>query len=125
MDANFFNNNKDNISNIDSSYLWELDLSNLNDIQNKILINLIETCISFFFIQETTKINKNITENDSKEIYDILKANFDHSLKFIGKNIFIDLFSSDRNIASHLFYFKWKLSKDENKSLIINDLKNY
>ena len=125
LDASFFNICKDNISNIGSSYLWELDLSNLNDIQNKILINLIETCISFFFIQETTKINKNITENDSKEIYDILKANFDHSLKFIGKNVFIDLFSSDRNIASHLFYFKWKLSKDENKSLIINDLKNY
>ena len=126
LDSNFFNINKDSIiSNDDSSYLWDLDLSNLSDTQNKILINLIETCISFFFIQETTKINKNITEKDSQEIYDILKVNFDHTLNFTGKNIFIDLFSSDKNIASHLFYFKWKLSKNENKSLIINDLKNY
>ena len=114
-----------NISNIDSSHLLELDFSNLNDAQNKILINLVETCISFLFIQETTKINQSITEDDSQEIYNILKVIFDHALKFIGKNIFIDLFSSDRNIASHLFYFKWKLSKNENKSLIIKDLKNY
>lgn len=126
LDTNFFNINKNNIlSNSDSSHLLDLDLSSLNDAQNKILINLIETFISFLFIQETTKINQNIVEEDSLEIYDILKVNFDHALKFIGKNIFIDLFSSDRNIASHLFYYKWKVSKNENNSLIIKELKKY
>ena len=112
-------------SNDDLFPLLNLDLYSLNKKQNHLLIALLQDCISMLFIGNTTEIYDYITENEAQEIYDILIKNFNAAFKCPGKNIYKDIFSSDKEITAELFYFKWKLSNYENRKVLISDIKRY
>ena len=117
---------KNYISNNDDLFpLLNLDLDSLNKKQNHLLIALIQDCISMLFIGNTTDVYDYITESDAQEIYDILIKNLNAVFKFPGKNVYKDIFSSDKEIAAELFYFKWKLSNNESRKVLINDIKRF
>ena len=119
--------NKDNKS--DLYPLLNLDLNNLNKKQNRTLIKLFQECISMLIISDpilkTKKIKVEIDIEDAKEIYDILKKNFDAVLQVPGKIIYKDIFSSETQITPELFYFKWKKSDDNGKNNLLEDIKYY
>ena len=112
-------------NNLDLYPLFDLDLENLNKKQNHILISLLEDCIAMLFIGNTLYISQYINENGADEIYNILMKNFDKVFQVKGKNIYNDLFSSEKEITSELFFFKWKLSNSEKKEEIIKDVQKY
>ena len=116
---------KNHISNEDLLPLLNLELDSLNKKQNHLLIALLQDCISMLFIEDTTQICENITESDAQEVYDILIKNFNAAFKFKGKNVYKDIFSSDKEITPELFYFKWKMSNYESNKLLIEDIKYF
>jgi hypothetical protein len=116
---------KNYISNEDLLPLLNLELDSLNKKQNHLLIALLQDCISMLFIEDTTQICENITESDAQEVYDILIKNFNAAFKFKGKNVYKDIFSSDKEITPELFYFKWKMSNYESNKLLIEDIKYF
>ena len=109
--------------------LKDLDLNNLNKKQTTTLIKLFQDCISMLFIfdqvQKTKIINENIEINDAQEIYNTLKVNIDAIFNIPGKKVYKDLFNSESQITSELFYFKWKKSKEHDKITLLEDIKKY
>jgi hypothetical protein len=109
--------------------LLDIDLNNLDSKQNSTLIKLFQDCISMLFFRDNekkiVKIRENIGKNDAQEIYDSLKVNFDAVFKVPGKNVYKDIFDSEKHITSDLFFFKWKLSNKEEKNTLLNDIKYY
>ena len=118
---------KKEMSNYDLYPLLKLNLNSLSKKQNGILIKLLEDCISMLFKEKEnkTEIHKNITNNDAKEIYTFLKKNLDAALEVNGKNVYKDIFSSNKDITAELFYFKWKFCNDEEQLSLLNELKDY
>jgi len=98
----------------------DLNFDSLNDNQNKILIELLEDCI--FMLLKGENI---ITEKDANEIFESLKQNFDIVLKFNGKLIYRDIFSSEKSITSEFFFLIWKLFNNKKKHALIETLKEY
>ena len=122
-----FDNNKNNSNEIYP--LKDLDLNNLNQRQNNTLIELFQDCIAMLFSmnQESKQISirDNINSNIAKKIYDCMSVNIKEAFKFQGKNVYKDIFSSESNITSKLFFFKWKLSNKEEQNELLKDLKFY
>ena len=109
--------------------LLDLDLNNLNKKQNNTLIKLLQDCISMLFEFNQEKkiiaIRKNLNSEIAKDIYDCLKVNINEAFKCQGQNVFKDIFSSESNIISKLFFFRWKLSNKDEKKEILEDFKFY
>ena len=107
--------------------LKNLDFSLSKSLQGDILIKLLQVSISMLFSQkESLIIYKKITEKDAQEIYDILKQNIDVIFQQDTSSfIYKEVFSSKKEIMPHLFFFKWKLSNNENKKILIDDIKHY
>ena len=124
---NILDNNEKSINEIYP--LLHLDLNNLNERQNKTLITLFQDCISMLFVEDfITKqiiIRDKINSNIAKKIYECMKVNINEAFKFQGKKVYKDIFSSESNITSKLFFFKLKLSNKEEKNEILKDLKFY
>ena len=81
----------------------------------------------FSMNQESKQISirDNINSNIAKKIYDCMSVNIKEAFKFQGKNVYKDIFSSESNITSKLFFFKWKLSNKEEQNELLKDLKFY
>ena len=123
MDISIIEENKS-----ESLPLLFINLNNLNNKQNRTLINLFQYCISLLNPSDKTPKDKEINDElkkDSEDIYNILKRNIDEVFKCPGKNIYYDLFSSGSKITSELFYFKYKFSNQEGKNNLLKDLKLY
>ena len=126
-DSTYFEQQEKNYApnNLDLLPLLDLDIINLNKKQNHILITLLQDCISMFFYPNTNKIYEKININEAQDVYDTLIKNFEYVLKQPNAICYYEIFSSDKEITSKLFYFKWKLSDKEKKELLIKDLKIY
>ena len=137
--VNISNSNKNNIENENTISnkenkseiypLLNINLNNLNSKQTSTLIKLFQFCISMLFSKDADKkilnVSENIGKNDAQEIYDSLKVNFDAVFNAHEKNIYKDIFDSEKHITSDLFFFKWKKSNKEEKDKLLNDIKNY
>ena len=111
---------------IDLLPLKQLNLSNLSFPQNHALIFLLQDCISMLFEvkeEESLMVDENINEIDSQEVYDTLMNNFREAFQHPGKNVYRDIFSSNKGITPKLFFFKWKKSNNENKIILIQTIK--
>lgn len=118
--TNYENEEQEELSTYNLYPFLELDFNSIDDNQNKILIKLLEDCISMLLKGENS-----ITERDADEIFQSLINNFNIVLNFHGKNVYRDLFSSEKAITSEFFFIIWKLSKKEKKKALIMILKDY
>ena len=118
--TNYENEEQEELSTYNLYPFLELDFNSIDDNQNKILIKLLEDCISMLLKGENS-----ITERDADEIFQSLINNFNIVLNFHGKNVYRDLFSSEKAITSEFFFIIWKLSNKEKKKALIMILKDY
>ena len=104
--------------------LAQLNLEMLNRRQVHILITLLEDCIALLFVKDNSKmqINEDIEKKDVQKIYDIVINNLNEVKKFKYSRIYKEIFSSENSICSELFFFKWKLSSDNDKKFLISEI---
>jgi len=100
--------------------LLDIDLNNLNKKQKKTLKKLFQDCISML-----KPISNFSNKTDANDIYNCFKKNFDEVLKYPGKNVYKSLFDSESQISPELYFFKFKNSNDEEKNILLHDLKAY
>ena len=111
--------------------LLNMDLNNLSKRQNRTLIKLLQDCISMLFIKDELaenekKVIEKIGVNEVEEIYSTLKNNLDAAFKVPGKIVYKEIFNSESQITSELFFFKWKKTNNEKeRNILFEDIKKY
>ena len=105
--------------------LLEIDFKTLNAKEIYIIKSIFEDMVFILYKMELNKkeakINESFSSNDSNEqntnikilLYNTLKKNLDKISKFIGTQIYEEIFSSNTEICAELFYLKWRLGLND------------